>query len=82
MRESVYNLSGENKVVVPRFNSYIMEKSLSQWSHRGAILYNTVSRYNSSDFKTFYANVKKGVLVKELNFACTSAQSQPRNIQY
>ena len=63
-------------VVVPRFNSYIMKHSLS---HRGAILWNTVSRYNTSDFNTFYSNVKKDVLVKELNFACTSAQSQPRN---
>ena len=77
-RESGYNLRGQDKVAVPRFNSYIMKNSLS---HRGAILWNAVSRYNSSDlnFNTFYSNVKKDVLVKELNFASTSAQSQPRN---
>ena len=69
---------GQYKVVVPRFNSYIMKNSLIC---RGAILRNIVSRYNSSDFKNFYANIKKeNVLVKELNFTCTSAQSQPRNM--
>ena len=31
-------------------------------------------------FKTLHANVKKDVLVKELNFACTSAQFQPRSM--
>ena len=49
---------------------YIMKNSLN---HRLRCLpLNTVSRYNS--------NVKKDVLVKELNFATTSAQSQPRNM--
>ena len=79
-RESGYNLRGQYKIVVPRFNSYIMKNSLS---NRGAIFWYIVSRYNPSDFNTFYSNVKKDVLVKELNFvnfACTSAQSQPRNM--
>ena len=54
-----------------------MKNSLS---HRGAILWNIVSSYNSSLFKTFHSNVKKDALVKELNFAYTSAQSRPRNM--
>ena len=54
-RETGYNLRGQYKVVVPRFNSYIMKNSLS---HRGAILWNTVSRYNSSDFKAFYLSIQ------------------------
>ena len=54
-----------------------MKNSLSRL--RGVILWNIVSSYNSSDFKTFYSNVKKDALMKKLNFACTSAQSQPRN---
>ena len=53
-----------------------MKNSLS---YRGAIRWKIVSSYNSGNFKSFCSNEKKDALVRELNFACTSAQSQPRD---
>ena len=53
-----------NKVAVPRFNSYIIKNSLS---YRGVILWNIVSSYNCSNFKTFYSKVRKDTRAKDLS---------------
>ena len=48
--------------------------------HRGAILWNAVSSYNTgSQFSVFYRKVKNDNYIKELNFSAQSVQSLPRH---
>ena len=72
------SLRRNNTIVVPRFNSYfVTENSIG---HRGAILWNAVSSYNTgSQFSVFYRKVKNDNYIKELNFSAQSVQSLPRH---
>ena len=72
-----YSLRRNNNIMVPRFNSYFVKNSIG---HRGAILWNAVSSYNTgSQFSVFYRKVKNDNYIKELNFSAQSVQSLPRH---
>ena len=72
-----YSLRRNNNIVVPRFNSYFVKNSIG---HRGAILWNAVSSYNTgSQFSVFYRKVKNDNYIKELNCSAQSVQSLPRH---
>ena len=72
-----YSLRRNNNIMVPRFNSYSVKNSIG---HRGAILWNAVSSYNTgSQFSVFYRKVKNDNYIKELNFSAQSVQSLPRH---
>ena len=59
-----YPLRG-SKIVTPRFCSCSdMKNSIN---YRGAVLWNTASRYYDDNFKQFYAKVRKDDLIKQIN---------------